>query len=166
MRHAKSSWGAPAITDHDRPLNARGRHAARLMAEGMLVRGLLPDTILCSSAFRARQTLTPLLDRMDGKMSLTISRELYEATAPDYTKLISDLAKTAPNAKTVLLIGHNFAIQDAAISFAVPDDTDTLFKLKTKFPTGAIAVLDLQNELGACGPSSARLFDFLRPRDL
>lgn len=166
MRHAKSSWGDPSLADHDRPLNARGHHAARQMAEAMRVRDLLPDIILCSSAVRARQTLTPLLDRMDGKISLTISRALYEATESDYPILISDLAKTASGAKTVLLIGHNFAIQDAAINIAIPDDTDTLFKLKTKFPTGAVAVLDLQRELSACGPATARLFDFLRPRDL
>lgn len=166
MRHAKSSWGDPSLADHDRPLNARGRHAAQQMAEAMLVRGLLPDMIICSSATRARQTLTPLLDRMDGNISLNISRALYEATASDYPSLLRDCVKTESCANIVLLIGHNFAIQDAAVSIAIPDDTDTLFKLKTKFPTGAVAVLDLQRELSACGPATARLFDFLRPRDL
>jgi phosphohistidine phosphatase len=28
MRHAKSDWGDPQLTDLDRPLNARGRAAA------------------------------------------------------------------------------------------------------------------------------------------
>lgn len=166
MRHAKSSWGDPSLSDHDRPLNTRGRHAAEQMAHALALRGLLPDTILCSTALRARQTLKPLLDQLDGTISLSISRALYDATMDDYPLLLNGLAQTAPEAKTVLVIGHNFAIQDAAVSLAVPDDSDTLFKLKIKFPTGAAAVLDLQGKLNSCGPASARLFDFLRPRDL
>ena len=32
-RHAKSSWDDPTITDHDRPLNGRGRRAALELGE-------------------------------------------------------------------------------------------------------------------------------------
>lgn len=166
LRHAKSSWRDASLSDHDRPLNARGRHAAQQMAEAVAVRGLQPDTILCSTATRARQTLTPLLNQLDGSIALTISHALYEATASDYPNLIRHLAATSKAPKTILLVGHNFAIQDAAINLAIPDDTDTLLKLKNKFPSGAAAIMDLQTDLTECGPASARLFDFIRPRDL
>jgi hypothetical protein len=33
FRHAKSSWKEPALSDFDRPLNKRGRSAAKLMAD-------------------------------------------------------------------------------------------------------------------------------------
>ena len=32
LRHAKSSWDSPGLTDHQRPLNARGRKAAPRIA--------------------------------------------------------------------------------------------------------------------------------------
>ena len=32
VRHAKSSWKDPALSDHDRPLNQRGKQNAPLMA--------------------------------------------------------------------------------------------------------------------------------------
>ena len=31
-RHAKSDWGMPGLSDHDRPLNGRGRRDAPAMA--------------------------------------------------------------------------------------------------------------------------------------
>lgn len=166
MRHAKSSWGDPSLSDHDRPLNARGRHAAQQMADAIVARGLHPDAIICSSATRARQTLSPLLDQLDDSIALTMSRALYEARADDYPGLIKRLVSTAHDPQTILLIGHNFAIQDAAVNLAISDDTNTLLKLKTKFPTGAAAIFELQTSLSDFGPNSARLFDFLRPRDL
>ena len=56
LRHAKSSWNDPALDDHERPLNKRGRRDAPRM--GVLVReyGLIPDLIICSDAVRARVT--------------------------------------------------------------------------------------------------------------
>ena len=35
LRHAKSSWDNPELTDFDRPLSHRGAKAARVMAEAM-----------------------------------------------------------------------------------------------------------------------------------
>lgn len=166
MRHAKSSWGDPSLSDHDRPLNARGRHAAQQMANAIVARGLQPNAILCSSATRARQTMSPLLDQLDGSVALTLSRALYDAKAEDYPDLIKNRLSAAHQPQTVLLVGHNFAIQDAAINLAISDDTDTLLKLRIKFPTGAAAIFDLPTDNSDCGLNSARLFDFLRPRDL
>jgi phosphohistidine phosphatase len=33
LRHAKSSWKDPELTDHDRALNKRGKHDARRIGE-------------------------------------------------------------------------------------------------------------------------------------
>ena len=57
LRHAKSSWDDPALSDHARPLNARGRRAATAMAQAMRELGLAPDIVLVSSARRTLQTL-------------------------------------------------------------------------------------------------------------
>src|ERR1700712_4591409 len=57
LRHAKSSWDDPALPDHARPLNARGKRAAGAMARVMRDLGLSPDGGLVSSARRTLQTL-------------------------------------------------------------------------------------------------------------
>jgi len=56
MRHAKSSWDDAAISDYDRPLNARGRRAAPRMGQLLREEGLVPDLIVTSSARRALET--------------------------------------------------------------------------------------------------------------
>ena len=52
MRHAKSSWDEPGLADLERPLAARGRLAAPLVARHLRERGLMPDLVLCSPAVR------------------------------------------------------------------------------------------------------------------
>jgi phosphohistidine phosphatase len=166
MRHAKSSWSDPALPDHDRPLNARGRHAAQQMSMALIARGYLPEVIICSTALRARKTLAPLLLLLDGRMQLTITRALYEAKSEDYPGIIEKAAGTAGTAGTMLLIGHNFAIQDAALNLCVDDNTPARQNMQTKFPTGAAAVLEFGKDLTGVNAGSGRLIDFLRPREL
>jgi phosphohistidine phosphatase len=60
LRHAKSSWDDPDLPDHARPLNARGKRAAAVMAAVMQDLGLAPDIVLVSSARRTLQTLEAL----------------------------------------------------------------------------------------------------------
>lgn len=166
LRHAKSSWSDPALPDHDRPLNARGRHAAKQMADALISRNYRPDAIICSTALRTRKTLMPLLYLLDGTVQLTITRALYDAQADHYPGIIAAAAHKAGSPKTMLLIGHNFAIQDAALLLAKDDDTKSFQALKNKFPSGAAAVLDFETNLTEISANSGRLVDYLRPRDL
>jgi phosphohistidine phosphatase len=61
LRHAKSSWDDPGLSDHARPLNARGRRAAAAVAAAMRELGLQPDLVIVSSARRTLQTLEALM---------------------------------------------------------------------------------------------------------
>ena len=55
-RHAKSSWDDPLMSDHDRPLNARGKAAAADLGGWLASRSYLPGQVLCSDALRTRET--------------------------------------------------------------------------------------------------------------
>ena len=46
LRHAKSSWKDPGMTDHARPLNSRGKHDAPRIGHLLRDQGLQPDLIL------------------------------------------------------------------------------------------------------------------------
>ncbi len=76
LRHAKSSWHDPSLADFDRPLNQRGRAAARMMGDYLVRKGLLPDLVLCSAAQRARETLAFIQDRLDGDLPAMIEKSL------------------------------------------------------------------------------------------
>ena len=51
-RHAKSAWDDPTLEDFDRPLNDRGRRAARALGDFMASRGYEPEEVICSPARR------------------------------------------------------------------------------------------------------------------
>ena len=48
VRHAKSSWGDPALPDRDRPVNERGLRDVATMGKRLAQRGVSPDVMLCS----------------------------------------------------------------------------------------------------------------------
>jgi len=66
MRHAKSSWADDQMSDHDRPLNDRGRRAATAMGEALTARGYAPDIIWSSDAKRTRETAMLLIRAIPG----------------------------------------------------------------------------------------------------
>jgi phosphohistidine phosphatase len=50
MRHAKSSWEFTDLSDHDRPLNTRGKRDAPRLGKVLLKERLVPQLIISSSA--------------------------------------------------------------------------------------------------------------------
>ena len=56
IRHAKSSWDDPGLSDYERPLNDRGKKDAPMMAERLYERGIKIDAFISSPARRARKT--------------------------------------------------------------------------------------------------------------
>jgi len=53
VRHAKSSWKNPALSDFNRPLNKRGKRDAPYMGKKLREKGIKPELIIASSAVRA-----------------------------------------------------------------------------------------------------------------
>lgn len=164
LRHAKSSWSDPSLHDFDRPLNKRGRKDAPKMARAMKARGYSPDRILCSSAQRTKETLAGIIPGLIGEVNLNLLDSLYEGNAPDYLVLLRQHAKESRN---LMLVGHNTGMQEIAIRLAGKGDPSLLADLQTKYPTGALAVLEFDatrwNEVTAL---SGHLIDFIKPRDL
>ncbi|MBI2739955.1 MAG: histidine phosphatase family protein [Rhodospirillales bacterium] len=165
LRHAKSAWSDPRLDDHDRPLNGRGERAAKAMADRIARQGPRPDLILCSTAMRTRQTLAPLLKRLDGPAPpISLENGLYLASED---ALLVRLRAVADDVPTVLLIGHNDGIGQLAADLASDGPADALAALRAKYPTGALAVLRTPDgPWSELKPGSAKLLEFVRPRDL
>lgn len=110
IRHAKSSWDDPALSDHDRPLNKRGRRDGPLMARRLLGFDVAPDAILSSSAKRARQTAAYFKDVL-GVENAVYLRELYHAW-PDTIE--AQIRNLPDEWSTALVFGHNPGYTDLA----------------------------------------------------
>lgn len=108
-RHAKSSWDDPSMTDHDRPLNARGRGAASDLGRWLASRGYLPDLVLCSDAQRTWETWTRLSDELPVTPRLELKPALYHAGADVMLAVLRHA--TAP---VVMMVGHNPGISEFA----------------------------------------------------
>lgn len=166
MRHAKSSWDDPKLSDHARPLNARGRAAAAAMREAMAELGLAPDIVLVSSSRRTLQTLealepwadSPLVEPLDG---------LYLATLAQLLKALHGVAETA---RSVLLLGHNPGLHELAVHLVGPaamtQANPMTRRLGEGYPTGALAEFAIPGPWGTLDEGGGRLVRFLGPRDL
>lgn len=166
LRHAKSSWADPKLSDHARPLDPHGQRAAAAMRNAMRDLGLAPDIVLVSSARRTLQTLdalepwdeTPLIEPMD---------TLYLATA---TQLLNALHGVAETARSVLLIAHNPGLHELALKLAganaLEAAPDGLRRLAAGYPTAALTEFSVPGPWWSLGEGGGRLLRFLTPGDL
>jgi phosphohistidine phosphatase len=83
LRHAKSSWKELGQDDHDRPLNKRGRHAAKTMATYLRRSEIRPELVICSTATRAKQTLDPIVKAVNPPMVI-LERKIYGVRNKNY----------------------------------------------------------------------------------
>jgi phosphohistidine phosphatase len=163
LRHAKSSWDDPGLSDHERPLAPRGRRAAEAMAAHLRDEGIEPDLVLCSSSRRTRETLDRLSPALGARPSVSIESELYGASERE---LLERLNALDDQPQSVLVIGHNPGIEQLAIDLAGSGAQPQLDALRRKFPTGALATLEFERGWSELAPSSARLADFVTPKQL
>jgi phosphohistidine phosphatase len=166
LRHAKSSWDDAKLADHDRPLSARGRHAAQAMGHAMRDLGLTPDVVLVSTAKRTLQTLAAVEPWDETPLTETMG-VLYLA---DPAKLLGVLHAVAETARSVLLIGHNPGLHELAILLVGPhamtQSNEMTRRLAAKYPTGALAEFAIAGPWSRLGEGGGRLVRFLLPRDL
>jgi phosphohistidine phosphatase len=123
-----------------------------------------PDLILCSTAVRARQTLTPLLDRLAPAPPTMLETGLYLAAS---ATLLERLQAVPAEIDTVLMIGHNDGMWDFASELPGKGHAAALASVRDKFPTGSLAVFDTPVEhWDRLTLGKATLLSFVRPRDL
>jgi phosphohistidine phosphatase len=170
LRHAKSSWDDPALSDHARPLNARGRRAASAMAQAMRELGLAPDIVLVSSARRTLQTLESLTP-FDDPALIEPMDALYLAPWRGMLAAIQEVPETA---RSLLVIGHNPGLHELAMALAGIDEgigamgrgSATARRLSEGYPTGALVEFSIASPWHLLEPGGGRLIRFIQPRDL
>ncbi|MGJ3265450.1 MAG: SixA phosphatase family protein [Salinarimonas sp.] len=162
FRHAKSGYPQGA-DDHDRPLNDRGREDAPRMGAYLAAEALLPDLVLVSSARRTQETFA-LAGAAIGPVETREEPRIYEAPAE---RLLGVVRETPDTVRTLLMVGHNPGMEDLATRLVGFGDRYAFARLQQKFPTAAIAVIDLDAETWAeVVPREGRLERFVTPKGL
>lgn len=134
LRHAKSSWGDPDATDHQRTLNKRGKADAPEMATRLKARQHSIGQIVCSDAVRTRETAALMLPVLQlDSADLTLDARIYEASLQDLLDVIAN-----QHSPTLFIIGHNPGLEMLCHCLA-PGEVP-------RMPTCAIAAFTLKGE--------------------
>lgn len=156
LRHAKSSWNNARLTDHERPLNSRGRRDAPRMGRLLRDEDLVPELILSSSAERAYATAELVALSCDYEYEIVVTRDLYHAMPEDYVEALHEMGRESG---VVLVVGHNPGVEELVTYL-----TDE----QERMPTAALAQVTLPiqrwQELGD-GVQGA-LENLWRPKEL
>lgn len=152
MRHAKSSWKTEAISDKERPLNKRGRLAAKQMADFLIARDLVPSLVLSSTAVRAEMTSRLLLESFTSELQFFDS--LYLAPPQSYFEIIASNAQSHQN---VMCIGHNPGMEELV----------TMLSGEYEFmSTAAIAMFTVNGEWDRLDREGCELAAVFRPKEI
>lgn len=162
LRHAKSSWNDPIARDFDRPLNARGRRAARTVGREMRAQGLFFDRVLASPAVRVVETLADVADGYGSALDAEFDRRIYLATPEVLLELIQ---QTDDAASALLLVGHNPGLERLALLLSQAGALRS--EIEIKYPTATLTQITFPVERWSdVAEGLGTIARFKRPRDL
>lgn len=105
LRHAKSSWSEPGLSDQQRPLNKRGLQDAPAMGDRFRQRGETLDLIVASPALRARQTAELFAEHCGfAPDSVVIDEDLYFLGSGSIEQAIK---RQDDQLQSLMLVFHN-----------------------------------------------------------
>lgn len=153
MRHAKSDWNADYGRDHERPLNQRGEHSARLMGQVLADQGHIPQRIMSSTAVRARSTAALANEAGAWGAELVLDDALYGGGVDTAV----EVARSAPDVDRLMLVGHQ-----PTWSFLVSTLTGEHVDMKTA--TVALITFDVSG-WAELNPGAGAVAAVYQPRD-
>ena len=110
VRHAKSAWDDPSLSDFERILTDRGKSDAKMMAKRLEEKSIKIDSFVSSSAKRAKKTAKIFMKEFEkDSKKLQLLPSLYEASVKDFYDAVETLDDKD---KTVALFAHNPGITE------------------------------------------------------
>ena len=112
IRHAKSSWDFPRLSDFERPLNARGLKSCRRMAPTIEQHACLSN-VFASTAKRVQLTLININEHLtNGPIHWQTEGELYTF---NWRTLLSWCQQLDEQLSEVTIVGHNPALTELCL---------------------------------------------------
>ncbi|MDQ1709508.1 MAG: phosphohistidine phosphatase [Frankiaceae bacterium] len=160
IRHAKAE--AHGGDDAKRRLAPRGERDSHEIGRWLRQAGLTSGVAVVSPARRTVQTWDLAAEELTRAPRTIEDERLYNNTVED---LLAVIQEAPPQARTVILVGHNPSI--AALATELHDKTGdraAAREIATKYPTSGIAVLAVAGPWSALAPGGASLLSFTVPR--
>ncbi|WP_420137600.1 SixA phosphatase family protein [Sphingomonas sp.] len=165
LRHAKSGDDGSVARDFDRPLNAKGRRAARAIGRHMREAGLRFDAVVASPALRVAETLQEVASGYGAALDPQWNKTLYLAPV---SELLDAIHAAPPEADSLLLVGHNPGLEQLVLMLVPSADPNSpRDEIAIKYPTASLAELEFPvDRWDAVAADGGTLVRFVRPRDL
>lgn len=160
IRHAKAEQHGG--DDTKRRLAPRGERDAREIGRWLWEAGIASGVAFVSPSRRTVQTWDLAVGEMTRAPRAVRDKRIYGNTVED---LLAVLNEAPPQARTLLLVGHNPSIE--ALATALNDgsgDKKAAKELASKYPTSGIAVFEVAGPWSALAPGGASLTSFTAPR--
>ena len=156
IRHAKSDWGHPNLSDFDRPLNERGMSDAPRMGRELGSRGVQFDLVIASTANRAITTARAICNGIDyPEENIEQNRDLYLASAGAMLDIIHAVDESI---QCLAIVTHNPGI--TSLANALGDmQIDNV-------PTCGVIILETESEWRFLKPKGCKTTKFTYPKDL
>lgn len=156
LRHAKSSWNNARLSDHQRPLNQRGRQDAPRMGRLLRTEELVPDLIISSTAERALATAEAVALSSGYEAEIRSTRLLYHAEPEAY---LDAVRQTDDARECVMVVGHNPGVSELL---------ERLTGDQEQMPTAALAqiLLPIKSWRELNEATEGQLVNLWRPREL
>ena len=156
LRHGEAETDASFNQDHHRRLTERGRSDARRVGEFLRAITETPDSIICSTAARARETVESAVEAGDWKCPIRFEREVYESSP---LPVLDHVQRETDITRRLLLAGHEPTCSALARLLAACGPLP--------FPPAALACLAFDVESWAdAAPGQGRLLWVVTPKSL
>jgi phosphohistidine phosphatase len=155
IRHAKSDWDNPKLSDIKRPLNKRGEKDAPMMAGILKKKNIKPDLFISSPSVRTTTTAKYFCKELDyDNNEVIIEDDIYLGSHQTLLNIISNLDNELIS---VVLFGHNPGITDLVNSLS-PTLIDNV-------PTCGIVAINFEvNHWNEINKSNSALLFFEYPK--
>lgn len=105
IRHGKSSWDDPEISDWERPLKPRGKKDALLIGYKLKEENIIPDKIVSSSAKRAYDVAKIIAECTKyPESNIAVTDDIYLAALEHLIQIVQNLNDEWDH---VFMFGHN-----------------------------------------------------------
>jgi len=156
IRHAKSDWGHPELSDFDRPLNERGMGDAPRMGEALNERRINFNLVIASTAKRAITTARAICTVVGyPEERIEENRDLYLASAGAMLDIIHGVDESIQH---LAIVTHNPGI--TSLANALGD------RQIDNVPTCGVVMLETESEWQFLKPKECTTLDFFYPKGI
>ena len=157
IRHGKSSWDFPELSDEERPLIEKGIKRAKKIGKYLRNNNIKTDIIISSHANRAYETAQIIAKKIDyPQEKIIIDKKIYGSGIDNLFSIIFGIPN---NYNCAILVGHNPTFTNFS-NYFLEDKIDNL-------PTSGMVYVEFETDKWNEIVTSPKLKSYvIRPKEL